>query len=43
LIVRAAAKRENGIDPANTADLAYAAPPPLRAKLIQGGLDAVLT
>jgi len=43
LIVRAAAKREKGIDPAATADLAYAAPPLLSAKLIQGGLDAVLT
>ena len=43
LIVRAAARREKGIDPADTADLAYAAPPLLSAKLIQGGLDAVLT
>jgi NitT/TauT family transport system substrate-binding protein len=43
LIVRAAAKRENGIDLAGTADLAYAAPPLLSAKLMQGGLDAVLT
>ncbi len=43
LIVRAAAKRETGIDLAATADLAYAAPPLLSAKLMQGGLDAVLT
>lgn len=43
LIVRAAAAREAGIDLARTADLAYAAPPLLSAKLTQGGLDAVLT
>jgi len=43
LIVRAAAAREKGVDLARTADLAYAAPPLLSAKLIQGGLDAVLT
>jgi NitT/TauT family transport system substrate-binding protein len=43
MIVRAAGKRENGIDLADTADLAYAAPPLLSANLAQGGLDAVLT
>jgi NitT/TauT family transport system substrate-binding protein len=43
MIVRAAAKREDGIDIAATADLAYAAPPLLSANLAQGGLDAVLT
>lgn len=43
LIVRAAAEREKGIDLAAVADLAYAAPPLLSAKLMQGGLDAVLT
>jgi NitT/TauT family transport system substrate-binding protein len=43
MIVRAAAKRENGIDLAGAADLAYAAPPLLSANLTHGGLDAVLT
>lgn len=43
LIVRAAARRENGIDLTRTADLAYAAPPLLSAKLMQGRLDAALT
>jgi NitT/TauT family transport system substrate-binding protein len=43
MIVRAAAKRESGIDLAETADIVYAAPPLLSARLAQGGLDAVLT
>jgi NitT/TauT family transport system substrate-binding protein len=43
LIVRAAAERQDGIDLARAADIVYAAPPLLSAKLAQGGLDAVLT
>ncbi len=43
MIVRATAKRESGIDLAQAADIVYAAPPLLSAKLAQGGLDAVLT
>jgi NitT/TauT family transport system substrate-binding protein len=42
MIVRAAARRQ-GIDLAQAADVVYAAPPLLNAKLEQGGLDAVLT
>jgi NitT/TauT family transport system substrate-binding protein len=42
MIVRAAA-RQQGIDLAQAADVVYAAPPLLNAKLEQGGLDAVLT
>jgi NitT/TauT family transport system substrate-binding protein len=43
LIVRAAAQRLDGIDLARAANIVYAAPPLLSAKLAQGGLDAVLT
>lgn len=43
LIVRAAAQRRDGIDLARAANIVYAAPPLLSAKLAQGGLDAVLT
>jgi NitT/TauT family transport system substrate-binding protein len=43
MIVRAAAKREFGLDLAEEADIVYASPPLLSAKLAQGGLDAVLT
>ncbi|MGH7119688.1 MAG: ABC transporter substrate-binding protein [Acetobacteraceae bacterium] len=43
MIVRAAAKRENAIDLARAADIVYAAPPLLSAKLKEGALDAVLT
>jgi NitT/TauT family transport system substrate-binding protein len=43
MIVRAAALRQQGIDLAQAADVVYAAPPLLGAKLQQGGLDAVLT
>ena len=43
MIVRAAAERESGIDLARVADVVYAAPPLLSARLAQGGLDAVLT
>lgn len=43
MIVRAAAKRANGIDLARAADIVYAAPPLLSAKLKEGALDAVLT
>ncbi len=43
MIVRAAAERQDGIDLAHAANVVYAAPPLLSAKLAQGGLDAVLT
>ena len=43
MIVRAAAERQDGIDLAHAADIVYAAPPLLSAKLAEGGLDAVLT
>jgi NitT/TauT family transport system substrate-binding protein len=43
MIVRAAAQRQQGIDLARAADVVYAAPPLLSARLEQGGLDAVLT
>lgn len=43
MMVRAAAKREAGIDLARVADVVYAAPPLLSANLTQGALDAVLT
>lgn len=43
MIVRAVARRKEGIDLARTAHIAYGAPPLLNAKLQQGGLDAVLT
>lgn len=43
MIVRAAAEREAKIDLARAADIVYAAPPLLSAKLVQRGLDAVLT
>ncbi|MDA8048724.1 MAG: ABC transporter substrate-binding protein [Rhodospirillales bacterium] len=42
-IVRAAALRQSGIDLSRAADIVYAAPPLLSAKLEQGGLDAALT
>ncbi len=43
MIVRAAARREAGIDLAREARVVYAAPPLLNAKLEGGGLDAALT
>ncbi|HUA78652.1 MAG TPA: ABC transporter substrate-binding protein [Acetobacteraceae bacterium] len=43
MIVRAAAERRDGIDLAREADIVYASPPLLSAKLAQGALDAVLT
>lgn len=43
MIVRAAAQRESGVDLARSAELVYAAPPLLSAKLKEGSLDAVLT
>lgn len=43
MIVRAAARRESGIDLARAAEIVYAAPPLLSAKLKEGDLDAVLT
>jgi NitT/TauT family transport system substrate-binding protein len=43
LVVRAAAKAASGIDLTAAADVVYAAPPLLNAKLMQGELDAVLT
>lgn len=43
MIVRAAARRESGVDLARSAELVYAAPPLLSAKLKEGSLDAVLT
>jgi len=43
LIVRAATKAAAGFDPADAADVVYAAPPLLNAKLMQNELDAVLT
>lgn len=43
MILRAAVLRQTGTDPERTADIVYAAPPPLSAKLRQGALDAVLT
>ncbi len=43
MIVRAAARQESGLDLARAADVVYAAPPLLSAKLKQGALDAVLT
>jgi len=43
MIVRAAAKQESGIDLARAAEIVYAAPPLLSAKLTEGGLDAALT
>ncbi|MGH7042627.1 MAG: ABC transporter substrate-binding protein [Acetobacteraceae bacterium] len=42
-IVRAVAERQDGTDLARVADVAYAAPPLLGAKLRQGALDGVLT
>jgi NitT/TauT family transport system substrate-binding protein len=43
LILRARALQQGGPDPAHAADVVYAAPPLLGAKLRQGELDAVLT
>lgn len=43
LLVRAAAKAETGADLQDTAEVVYAAPPLLNAKLLQGELDAALT
>ncbi|MGH7069608.1 MAG: ABC transporter substrate-binding protein, partial [Acetobacteraceae bacterium] len=43
MIVRAAARRQAGIDLARVADVVYAAPPLLNAKLEDGGLEAALT
>lgn len=43
IIVRAAARHQSGIDLAHAAEIVYAAPPLLSAKLQQGSLDAVLT
>ena len=43
MIVRAAARQRDSIDLARAANVIYAAPPLLSAKLAQGELDAVLT
>lgn len=43
IVVQAAARARDGIELATAAQLAYAAPPLLNAKLAQGELDAVLT
>lgn len=43
LLVQAAAKKQTGLDLAQSAQIAYGTPPLLGAKLQQGELDAVLT
>ena len=43
MIVRAAARKQDGIDLAKVADVVYAAPPLLGPELERGRLDAVLT